>query len=64
MRDVCCRAYVAEEPRWAAAAEFLDAGDAAGWKLLEGCLSQTWSTRPTAAQAIASPFLEGAGMRK
>jgi hypothetical protein len=63
VRLAFCRDYVEEDSRWAPAAEFLAGGDGAGWKLLEGCLSLTWRERPTAEQAISSPFLSGKGLK-
>lgn len=57
-----CREYVEADEAWEKAADFLAAGDAAGWDFLEGCMKSTWRSRLTPEAALKHPFLQGAGV--
>eukprot|EP00898_Chlorokybus_atmophyticus_P003270 jgi/Chlat1/3944/Chrsp26S04197 len=50
------RDYCAADDRWADAVEFLDAGNQAGWDLLQAMLNKDYKARPTAESCTNHPF--------
>lgn len=54
------REYCEADERWVEAVRFLDAGDGAGWDLLQAMLNPDYRKRPAAASVLNHPFLRGA----